>query len=201
MKAEWTDLVRRRFRESSAAKTAAAEDDVSSLTKLISSIQAAFQQGSKLVLFGNGGSAADAQHVAAEFVVRFGRDRSALPAIALTTDTSILTAVGNDLAFEQLFSRQVEAIVRPGDVVVGISTSGNSPNVLRGIEAGKARSALTVGFTGRHGGALRALADLCYCAPSDVTARIQEVHLCAWHTICEVIESGLDSAGTPHGRG
>jgi D-sedoheptulose 7-phosphate isomerase len=161
------------------------------LERLTQCLVDAFRQGHKVLIFGNGGSAADAQHVAAELVNRFLLDRQALPAIALTTNTSILTSVANDMAFEQLFARQVRALASPGDVVVGISTSGSSPNVLEGIAAARELGAWTVGFTGQTGGALKALVDLCFCAPSDRTPRIQEAHITAWHAVCEAVEREL----------
>jgi len=148
----------------------------------------------RILFFGNGGSAADAQHIAAELVGRFARDREPWSAIALTTDTSILTAVGNDWDFSQIFVRQVRALGRPGDVVVGISTSGRSPNVLRGLEAGRALGAVTIGFTGSAGGAMGDLCDVCFCAPAESTPRIQELHLLAWHAICEIVETELTTA-------
>jgi D-sedoheptulose 7-phosphate isomerase len=152
---------------------------------------AALKAGHKLLFFGNGGSAADAQHIAAEFVGRFLRERQPLPALALTTDSSMLTAIGNDWAFEDVFARQVRALVRPGDVVIGISTSGSSPNVLRGLEAGRAGGAVTVGFTGQRGGKMPPVCDVCFCAPADHTPRIQELHILAWHAICEIVEAHL----------
>ena len=155
----------------------------------------AIRTGHRILLFGNGGSAADAQHVAAELVGRFARDREPWGAIALTTDTSILTAVSNDWEFGDVFARQVRALARPGDVVVGISTSGRSANVLRGLEAGRALGAVTVAFTGVNGGALRDLSDVCFCAPADSTPRIQELHLVAWHAICELVEAELTAPG------
>jgi D-sedoheptulose 7-phosphate isomerase len=144
--------------------------------------------GGKVLLCGNGGSAADAQHVAAELVCRYRRNRAALPAIALTTDSSILTAVGNDFDFADVFARQVEALATRGDIVVGISTSGKSPNVLKALEAARRRGARTIGFTGKTGGPLAVLCDLCFEAPATETARIQEAHLLAWHIICEIVE-------------
>jgi D-sedoheptulose 7-phosphate isomerase len=150
-----------------------------------------FRSGGKLVLFGNGGSAADAQHVAAEFVSRFKRERAALPAIALTTDTSILTAIGNDYSFDRVFARQVRALMRPGDLAAGISTSGNSPDVLEGLVAARECGARTLGFTGERGGRLRDLADLCYHAPTEDTALIQQAHITVWHAICLVVEQDL----------
>lgn len=151
---------------------------------------AALKQGHTVFFMGNGGSAADCQHLAAEFVVRFKRERKGLAAVALTTDTSILTAGGNDYGFETVFSRQVEALVRPGDVVVGISTSGNSPNVVKGIRAAKEAGAVTIGMTGAGGGQLKELCDLCLRVPSDVTARIQEAHILMGHIVCEMIDEG-----------
>jgi D-sedoheptulose 7-phosphate isomerase len=150
----------------------------------------------RILLFGNGGSAADAQHVAAELVGRFARERDPWSAIALTTDTSILTAVGNDWEFAQVFARQVRALGRPGDVVVGISTSGTSPNVLRGLEAGQEVGAMTIGFTGAGKGAatLRTRCDVCFTAPATKTPRIQELHLLAWHAICGTVEQDLTTS-------
>ncbi len=151
-----------------------------------------FRGGGKLLLCGNGGSAADAQHVAGEFVNRFRYDHAALPAIALTTDTSILTAIGNDSAFENIFSRQVEALAKPGDILVGISTSGGSPNILKALEAARTRGLLTVGFTGEKGrGKMGAKCDLCLAVSSNDTPRIQESHIFIWHVICGIVEKTL----------
>ena len=147
--------------------------------------------GNKVLLFGNGGSAADAQHIAAELVGRYKRERRALPAIALTVNTSSLTAIGNDCGFEHVFARQLEAMGAAGDVAVGISTSGNSPNVLRGIEVAKAGSLLTVALTGRTGGSLGKIVDYCIQVPSDDTARIQEAHILVGHILCEYVEQTL----------
>ncbi|MBF0284360.1 MAG: D-sedoheptulose 7-phosphate isomerase [Magnetococcales bacterium] len=150
---------------------------------------AALVEGRTIFWMGNGGSAADSQHLAAELVGRFTRERRGLPSIALTTDTSILTAVGNDYGYERIFSRQIEALCRPGDVVVGISTSGSSPNVLRALEQAKALGAWTVGFAGKDGGQLREVADACLIIPSAVTARIQEAHILAGHLLCDWVEA------------
>ena len=185
------DTIRRTLRESIAVKTAMLDGQVGLVAELAGHLVDAFRAGHKLVLFGNGGSAADAQHVAAEFVnMRPG----ALPALALTTDTSALTAIGNDVAFDQVFARQAQALVAPGDVAVAISTSGNSPNVLHGIRTARERGALTVGFTGESGGALKGLVDLCLCVPSASTGRIQEAHIAVWHAVCEVVEQELFGA-------
>jgi D-sedoheptulose 7-phosphate isomerase len=151
----------------------------------------ALRAGHKLLFFGNGGSAADAQHIAGELVGRFLRESDPWPAIALTTDTSILTAVGNDWDFADIFARQVRALVRPGDVVIGISTSGRSANVLRGLEDAQKRGAMTIGFTGAGGGEMVAACDICFCAPASATPRIQELHILAWHAICEIVENSL----------
>jgi D-sedoheptulose 7-phosphate isomerase len=165
-----------------------------SLSVLVRIMQVCVQTiraGHKILLFGNGGSAADAQHVAGELVGRFLLESEPWPVIALTTDTSILTAVGNDWDFADIFSRQVRALARPGDLVVGISTSGRSENVLRGLQAGRARGATTVGFTGSHGAGMAEHVDICFRAPAESTPRIQELHLLAWHAICELVEREL----------
>ena len=180
--------VRRAIRESIEVKAELLEQHVCVITQLAGLLTDAFRAGRKLVLFGNGGSAADAQHVAAELVNRFQMDRDPLAAIALTTDTSILTSWGNDVAFDQVFSRQVRALVQSGDVAVGISTSGNSPNVINGVIAAREMGATTVGFTGRSGGELKDLVDVCCHVPSDNTPRIQEAQITIWHALCEVVE-------------
>ncbi|HET7347900.1 MAG TPA: SIS domain-containing protein [Acidobacteriaceae bacterium] len=144
--------------------------------------------GGKVLWFGNGGSAADAQHLAAEFVGRFRRERRALASIALTTDTSVLTSIGNDYGYEYVFRRQVEALCAPGDVVVAISTSGNSRNVCLGLEAAKALGAFTVAFTGQGGGAMAGMADAALCIASKDTARIQEGHILCGHMLCDWVE-------------
>jgi len=151
----------------------------------------ALRNGKKILLMGNGGSAADAQHFAAEMVGRFLMERKALPAIALTTDTSILTAVGNDYGFDEIFKRQVEALAEPGDVVFGISTSGKSVNVKRAIEAGKNIGAKTLGLLGCDGGDIASVVDLHLTVPSSETPRIQEAHLVIIHIICDLVEKGL----------
>jgi len=148
-------------------------------------------QGGKLLFFGNGGSAADAQHIAAELVIRYKKDRKAIAAIALTTDTSTLTACGNDLGFDALFERQIEALGRPGDVAIGISTSGKSPNVLRGLRQARSGGLKTVGLSGGTGGELPAICDALIVVPSPVTARIQEMHITIGHMLCVGLETCL----------
>src|SRR5205814_6876888 len=154
------------------------------------------RNGGKVLFFGNGGSAADAQHLAAEFVGRFVRERAGLPAIALTTDSSILTAVGNDYGFDRVFARQLEALGRAGDVAIGISTSGNSPNVLEGIKAAKRERLTTIGLSGKDGGMLAKEADLTITISSSSTARIQECHIAVGHLLCELTEEALASGRT-----
>lgn len=149
------------------------------------------RQGGTLYLCGNGGSAADAQHIAGEFVGRFRVERKALPAVALSTDTSVLTCIANDYDYERVFARQVEALVRPGDILWTFSTSGASPNVLKAAEAAKRQGARVLAFTGRAHSPLEALADLCLCAEADLTARSQEIHQLAYHIICDLVEQNL----------
>jgi D-sedoheptulose 7-phosphate isomerase len=147
--------------------------------------------GGKIFFMGNGGSASDSQHLAAELVGRYRTDRRALAAIALTTDASILTSVSNDYDFSHIFSRQLEALCQPNDVVVGISTSGNSPNVVRGLATARKLGAFTIGMTGQTGGQLVSLSDLCFCIPSNTVARIQEAHIFIGHTICELVDNAV----------
>jgi D-sedoheptulose 7-phosphate isomerase len=149
----------------------------------------ALQAGGKVLVFGNGGSASDAQHLAAELVGRFMKERAAMPAVALTVDTSILTAIANDYSYKQVFVRQIEALGRPGDVALGISTSGESPNVVAGLKTARARGLKTIALTGRDGGAVGQAADIHVNVPDQNTARVQEVHRTLLHVMCEVIES------------
>ncbi len=151
----------------------------------------AFRGQRKLLIAGNGGSAADAQHFAGELVSRFYFDRPALAAIALTTDTSVLTAIGNDYGYEDVFSRQIQAFGQPGDVFIAISTSGNSPNIIKAIAQARALGMSVIGLTGQGGGAMKPLCDICFCVPSNSTPRIQEGHLLIEHTLCACIEEEL----------
>jgi len=151
----------------------------------------ALKKGNKALLFGNGGSAADAQHIAAEFVGRFAFDRPALAALALSVNTSSITAIGNDYGFDAVFARQVEALGRAGDVAIGISTSGNSPNVVKALAMAKKMGLHTVGLTGATGGTLKNAVDRCICAPSNETPRIQECHILIGHTIAELVEQEI----------
>lgn len=149
------------------------------------------KQNGTIFLCGNGGSAADAQHVAAEFVGRFAQERKALPAEALTTNTSILTAIGNDYDFSEIFSRQIQAKVSSNDLVVGISTSGKSANVLKALQAAKTLGASTIVFTGENDSEIKKLADICFNVPSNNTPRIQEAHILVWHIICDLVENKI----------
>lgn len=168
------------------------------ITAMADSLRATLSNGGKLLIMGNGGSAADAQHLAAELVGRFLRERAGLPAIALTTDTSILTAVGNDYGFDHVFSRQVEALARPGDAVLGISTSGNSPNVLAALQAARQRGCRTLALLGRDGGEIAAEVDLPLIVPAWETPHIQEAHLTIIHLLCALLDAHLaDPAETP----
>jgi D-sedoheptulose 7-phosphate isomerase len=149
------------------------------------------RKGGKILFFGNGGSAADAQHLAAELVGRFGENRSALAAIALSTDTSILTAVGNDYGYEKVFSRQIEALGQKGDTAIAISTSGSSPNVLEAVEVARSKGIRTIGFTGETGGKMKDRVDILFRVPSRSTSRIQETHILLGHILCELVEREL----------
>jgi D-sedoheptulose 7-phosphate isomerase len=181
-------LVERSLEESIQVKTRMAKEQLGNLLKIAEIFTEVLCNHGTIYLCGNGGSAADAQHVAAEFVGRFLRERRPLPAIALTTNTSILTAIGNDYDFSQVFARQVRAQVTSRDVVAGISTSGKSPNVLAALEAARAVGAKAVGFTGEPGEPLGAVCDVCLKVPSKSTPRIQEAHILGWHIICDIVE-------------
>ena len=180
------------FAESIAAKQKFLREHAATLEGVVQLFAEALRTGKKILLFGNGGSAADAQHIAAEFVNRYEMNRPPLPAIALTTDTSALTSIANDFSYEEIFSKQVEALGRAGDVAVAISTSGNSPSILRAVEACKRLGVHTVGFTGGSGGKLAKLVEHNLCVSSTTrTARIQETHILAAHTICDLVDRVL----------
>jgi D-sedoheptulose 7-phosphate isomerase len=164
---------------------------VSTIAKVSELLVETLDNGNKVLLFGNGGSAADAQHIAAEFVGRFAFDRPALPALALSVNTSCVTAIGNDYGFDLVFSRQIEALARPGDLAIGISTSGNSSNVLRGLSVAREQRLGTVALTGCTGGKLKDAVDHCICAPSNETPRIQECHILIGHIISELVEETI----------
>ena len=179
------------LRELAALATSVAEELGPELDTALGMVEETVRRGGTLFFCGNGGSAADAQHMATEYVVRYMRSRRAYPAIALTTDTSLLTAAANDLGFDRVFARQVEALANPGDLLIIHSTSGNSPNVLRAAEAARAKGVPVLSFTARDGGELRELADHSVVIPTTRTDRAQELHLCLEHIICDLVERSL----------
>lgn len=188
------DVIARSLREHRQVAEALPEACATALEEAAGRIVAALRGGGKLLALGNGGSAADAQHLVAELVGRYRAERRPLPALALTTDPSVVTAIANDYGFDDLFSRQVRAHARPGDVVLALSTSGNSENVRRALEAAAASGAATVALLGGSGGRLRGVADVEILVPSDVTARIQEAHITLLHVLCELIDDALGAA-------
>jgi D-sedoheptulose 7-phosphate isomerase len=184
-----SNTARTRLAEIAASfQNALSSDYPEQVERAATAIGDAFEKGFKVLLFGNGGSAADAQHWAAEFVVRFQTERRALPAISLCADSSVLTACSNDYSFDQVFARQIEAFGQPGDIAIGLTTSGNSTNVIRGFQTARARGMVNILFTGRKKSAAVEHCDILLHAPSANTARIQELHLAAYHTICELID-------------
>jgi D-sedoheptulose 7-phosphate isomerase len=185
------DLIKSSLREGAELNIVVARDCSTAIFEAADLITTCLRAGGKLLFFGNGGSAADAQHLAAEFVGRFVRERAGLPAIALTTDSSILTAVGNDYGFEQIFARQVQALGRPNDVAIAISTSGNSPNIIEGVKAARKGYLKTIGLSGKDGGLLATEADVVITIASTSTARIQECHITIGHLFCELTEEAL----------
>jgi D-sedoheptulose 7-phosphate isomerase len=183
--------IRKQLAESCRVKQNFSDELLRRIAEFAEKSSAALRQGKKLVFFGNGGSAADAQHLAAELTVRLRAERPGIAALALTTNTSVLTAAANDYGFEKIFSRQIESLVGAGDVLVALSTSGDSPNILRGAEAGRARGATVVALTGETGGKLSSLADLLLNVPSRDPQRIQEAHITIGHIVCSLIEQQL----------
>ena len=187
------ELIKNRLQESARLKEEILDniETVKIIAKIAEVIIEAYRKGKKVILFGNGGSAADAQHIAAELVGKYYLERAPLPAIALTVNTSSLTAIGNDYSFAQVFAKQLEALGEAGDVAIGISTSGNSGNVLEALKAAKEKGLITIGFTGKKGGRLKDAVDYCLHIPSDDTPRIQEGHITVGHIICEIVEREL----------
>ncbi|HJT19832.1 MAG TPA: D-sedoheptulose 7-phosphate isomerase [Nitrospira sp.] len=185
------EFVLQAFAESTAVKQQFAREQAERIVEAAALIAAAFRDGNKVLLFGNGGSATDAAHLAAEFVGRYKRERNPLPAIALATDIAAITCIANDYGYEELFARQIRAHGRKGDIAIAISTSGNSPNVLKGAAAAKECGLRTIAWTGGTGGKLAALVELPLIVPSTVTARIQECHITMGHVLCELIEDRL----------
>lgn len=198
----WRQYIQAGLQESARVKQQLAEESTDSILAVAAAAADCLAAGGKVLLCGNGGSAADCQHLAAELVGRLGpgRERSPLPALALTTDTSALTAVGNDYGFDQVFSRQVEALGAPGDLLIAISTSGNSQNVVVAVQKARERGLTTVGFLGGTGGRLKALVDLAVVVPSDAVARIQEAHIAVGHIVCDVAERMLAELPSHQGR-
>jgi D-sedoheptulose 7-phosphate isomerase len=190
------DQIRHGLEELSALVSQVAREQAEVVSGIADRYEACLRGGGTLYFAGNGGSAADAQHIATEYVVRYESSRPAMRAVALTTDTSLLTACANDLGFDEVFARQVEALAGRGDVLVLHSTSGESPNVIRAAQAAKARGVEVVAFLGKSGGQLRELADQALVVPSDDTARIQELHLALEHVICEIVEERLRGEGS-----
>ncbi len=190
-------VISKRFQESSKVKNRFLKENLPKLIDLIKLICHTFEMGNKLFFFGNGGSAADAQHLAAELVNRYLIDRPPLPAIALTTDTSILTSISNDVAFNETFAKQIRALGKKGDIAIGISTSGNSPNVIRAFEVAKEMGMKSVALIGNDGGMLAKVADMALIVNSTSTPRIQETHILIGHILCEMVEHRLFFKGTP----
>lgn len=185
------DLILQAFNDSATVKQQFVREHADRIVELAKLIVRAFREGHKVLLFGNGGSATDAAHIAAEFVGRYKRERAPLPAIALATDIAAITCIANDYGYDELFARQVRAHGQKGDIAIAISTSGNSPNVLKGAEAAKVCGLTTVAWTGGTGGKLAALVEFSFIVPSNVTARIQESHITLGHVLCELTEEEL----------
>ncbi len=181
-------LVTKVYKESIAVKEAFFKEETHRIIEVASLIAETFTRGNKLLLIGNGGSAADAQHIAAEFVNRFRIERPPLPALALTTDTSIITSIGNDYEFRQIFAKQVKALGKEGDILMAISTSGSSPNILEAIKAARKMDIKVIGLTGRDGGEMAGMVDIPLVVRSDNTPRIQEVHITVGHILCELVD-------------
>ena len=185
------DFVLKAFSDSAAVKQQFARDHADRIAQVAALMVTSFREGRKVLLFGNGGSATDAAHIAAEFVGRYKRERAPLPAIALATDIAAITCIANDYGFDELFARQVRAHGQKGDIAIGISTSGNSPNVLKGVAAARECGMITIAWTGGTGGKLAGLVDHPFVVPSTVTARIQESHITLGHVLCELVEETL----------
>lgn len=183
--------IRQWFEESAEAKLKFVAGHAERIQQVADLLVATFRHGGKVLLFGNGGSAMDASHVAAEFVGRYRRERTPLAAVALSADQALITCIANDYDFSEIFARQIQAVGRAGDVAIGISTSGNSPNVLRGLEEARELGLVTVGWTGGTGGKLVAMVDHAFVVPSTSVARIQETHITLGHVLCELVDEAL----------
>ena len=189
--------IEKELRESIDVKQSLLAGSISTIEEMARITVRCLRSGNTVYLIGNGGSAADAQHIAGEMVGRFERDRKALPVLALTTDTSVITAIANDYGYDRCFERQVEAFVKDGDMVIGISTSGNSEGILRAIRRAREKGAVTMGLTGQDGGDLKGLVDVCLQVPSQNTPRIQECHALVGHILCSIVEKELFGDSTP----
>lgn len=191
------NYIQRQIADSAATKQAILEDEalIDVIVSVAKACVAVYRSGKKTLLAGNGGSAADAQHIAAELVGRYGFDRPSIPSLALTTDTSNLTAIGNDYGYDKVFSRQLEGMAQEGDLFIGISTSGNSQNVINAFESAKERGVTTVALVGRDGGKMAQMADFAIVIPSNATPRIQESHILIGHILCDIIEKELFGGG------
>jgi D-sedoheptulose 7-phosphate isomerase len=185
------DYIVKVFREGNEVKDAFLNENLSKIVQVVDAVTAALKMGRKILLFGNGGSAADAQHIAGEFVNRFLIERPPLPAIALTTDSSVITSIGNDYSFSDIFSKQIRAIGQPGDIAWGMSTSGVSANVVKAFEVAKKIGMITIGLTGKDGGEIAKIVDYSLNVSSGNTPRIQEVHITVSHVICELVDVKL----------
>ncbi len=185
------DIIIRIFKESNNTKEVFVNENLGRITRVVDAITDALKKGNKILLFGNGGSAADAQHIAAEFMNRFQIERPPLPAISLCTDTSVLTSIANDYDYSEIFSKQIRALGKEGDIAWGISTSGSSPNVVNGIEAAKRLGLKTIAMTGKDGGKLSSVADFSMNVSSNSVPRVQEVHITVGHVICELVDYKL----------
>ena len=188
------DAIRASLRETGRLHEEFPEAQIALIAKAAGLMAEGLRSGRKIIWFGNGGSATQSQHMAGEFVGRFQRERRSLPSLSLTENMASVTAIGNDYAFDQIFSRQLEGLAQPGDIAVGLSTSGNSSNVIRGLEKARELTLPTIGLTGGTGGRMTGLCDVCVIVPSSVTARIQEVHLTIGHILCGLVEEALASA-------
>jgi D-sedoheptulose 7-phosphate isomerase len=185
------NLIKSYIKENIEIKRKILENQVVDISKIVEKFIDCLKSGNKILICGNGGSAADSQHFAAELIGRYKLERRSLPAISLTTDTSILTAIGNDYGYDKVFSRQVEGLGEKGDILIGISTSGNSQNILEAYDVAKSKGVTCIGLLGNSGGKLKELSDLEFTVPSDNTPRIQETHILVIHTICEIMENKL----------
>jgi D-sedoheptulose 7-phosphate isomerase len=185
------DLIVKIFKESCHVKEVFINENLSRLVSIVEVIKKCLEKGNKILIFGNGGSSSDSQHLAAEFVNRFRIERPPLPAISLAADSAVITSIGNDYDFSEIFSKQIRAIGQPGDLAWGLSTSGKSPNVVKGLETARKNGLITIGFAGKDGGDMARMCDYILNVPSTSTARIQEVHITAGHVICEMVDFKL----------